>query len=148
MGNKDRTMFASRLFDLSREDFNLIRFIVIVYIIGFSAGTTTHIMDIVKFGLFGYYWVSLPINVYWTSLTILDPLAVVLMIFKPYWGIVLSVLIMVSDLSVNIYTAIIYYMEKGNLDIFHLSFQIPFGVFIFITAPILWTKIRKAMNKD
>ncbi len=135
-------MFIRLLFDLNRKDLHLMRFFFLIYIIGFFVGTTTHIIDIVNYGLLGYQ-APMPFNIYWTSLTIFDPLTIVLLLFKPFWGIILSVLIMVSDISINIYFAVNQYIENGSINIFHLSFQIPFGLFIFITTPFLWKIIKR-----
>ena len=123
-------MYLSKLLNFHQKEFNIIRIITLIYIIGFAVGTTTHTMDILRLGLFGYNHVSLGVNIYWTMLTLLDPLAIVLLLVKPKWGIVLSVVIMVSDLTVNITHTILYYFESGEVVLFHLSFQIIFALIL------------------
>ncbi|EAQ28778.1 hypothetical protein NAP1_14303 [Erythrobacter sp. NAP1] len=49
-----------------------------IWTIGFLVGTTTHTLDLINFGWLPYDFRPLPWNIYWTSLTFLDPLAALL----------------------------------------------------------------------
>jgi len=74
-----------------------------IYMLGFLAGTVSHVLDIWHGGFMPYTSSPLPFNVYWSSLTFFDPLAIILLFYFPYAGMVMAVLIMVSDIAVNLY---------------------------------------------
>jgi len=93
-------------------------------------------------GLFGYTYVPLPINIYWTLLTILDPLAIILLLFFPFHGMALAVFIMASDLAVNLSITLYYYYKMGVFSNGLLSLQISFGLFVFLTVPTAWRRIK------
>jgi len=120
-----------------------VRLIFAVYIIGFAYGTRNHIVDICSDGLLGYTYVPLPINIYWTSLTVLDPLAIILLIFAPFSGMVLSVFIMATDIAVNVSVTLYYYFQYGTFTLDRLHLQIAFGIFVFMTVPITWKRIKR-----
>ncbi len=83
----------------------------------------------------------LPFNVYWTSLTFFDPLAIILLFYFPYAGMALAVFIMLSDIAVNLYVTYIF----EHSDIFsswRLEIQILFGLFVFITVPVAWKRLK------
>ena len=56
------------------------RLILAVLVVGFSIGTTTHTLQIVNRGWVVFSTAPVWMNVYWTALTFLDPLAVVLLL--------------------------------------------------------------------
>lgn len=93
-------------------------------------------------GLFGYSYVPLPINIYWTLLTILDPLAIIFLIFLPFYGMALSVLIMASDIAVNFSVTLYSYFQTGIFSDGLLWAQVAFGLFVFVTVPIPWKRIK------
>jgi len=106
----------------------------VVWTIGFLIGTTTHSLDMIYHGWLPYDFRPLPWNIYWTSLTFLDPLAAVLIWVRERWGIVLGVAIMASNIAVNGYTFAIGY--SGFLVPWLL--QCAFGLFVFFTAWRHW----------
>ena len=113
------------------------------YALCFLWGTYNHVVDLRHGGFLPYTYAPLPINVYWTSLTLLDPLAALLLFLLPYHGMVLAVLIMVSDIAVNLYAAYVLFPGAMMPDTPLLS-QIAFGLFLFVTVPIAWKRLRKA----
>ena len=77
-----------------------------VFILAFAGATYNHVLDIVRGGLFPYTkWCDAPeiINFYWTGLTLLDPLAVILLQFNVRAGYILALGIMLTDVPINIY---------------------------------------------
>jgi hypothetical protein len=112
-----------------------------IYIFGFAYGTRNHIIDIQQDGLLGYTYVPLPINIYWTLLTFLDPLAIILLLFFPFPGMALSVLIMITDLAVNISVTLYYYFQTGAFSDGRLFLQVVFGLFVFFKVPLAWKRI-------
>ena len=112
-----------------------------IYMLGFLAGTVSHIIDIWHGGFMPYNSSPLLLNVYWTSLTFFDPLAIFLLFYFPYAGMALAVFIMISDIAVNLYVT--YVFNHG--DIFSswiLVSQILFGLFVFITVPVAWKRLK------
>ena len=77
-----------------------VRVLLGVYSLGFLIGTYTHARGIWAHGLLATP-VPPAIGVYWDTLTLLDPLAVVLLCGRPRAGLWLALAIMASDLAVN-----------------------------------------------
>ena len=139
-------MFYPSLFNLRIKELHTVRLIFAVYIFGFAYGTRNHIVDILADGWLGYDFVPLPINLYWTILTFFDPLAIFLLLSFPFSGIILSVLIMASDIAINAGVTVYFYYQTGIFSLGRLPLQIAFGVFVFITTPIAWKRIREIIK--
>lgn len=140
-------MFFKSLFNLRIRPLHRVRLIFAVYIFGFTYGTRNHIVDILADGWLGYDFVPLPINLYWTLLTFFDPLAILLLLSLPLAGILLSILIMASDIAINTGVTVYFYSQTGILSLDRLPLQIAFGIFVFLTSPLAW-KIIKRLNRD
>ena len=67
----------------------------------FGVGTCTHLENAWRAGLVPLPHQPLAFNLYWKSLTALDPLAAILLVLRPRAGIILGGVIMVSDVSIN-----------------------------------------------
>ena len=79
------------------------------------------------------------VTAYWTSLTVFDPLAVFLLIFAPRKGLLLALVIMLSDVAINsgvTYTdlppASPYAVDYG------VQLQTAFLGFVLGSIPFLW----------
>jgi hypothetical protein len=120
-----------------------VRILFAVYALGFLFGTWNHVLDLRHGGFLPYTYAPLAFNIYWTGLTVLDPLAALLLFVLPYCGMVLAVLIMVSDLAVNLYAGCILFAGTPMWDATLLS-QVAFGFFLFVTVPMAWRRLRKA----
>lgn len=68
------------------------------------------------------------------ALTLLDPLAALLLFIKPRAGILLTAAIMLVDVAHNTYYVA---MKQQWLESFYLS-QVAFLVVVFLLAPIAW----------
>lgn len=79
------------------------RIVVGVLVAGFTTGTITHTLHLVHVGWIVFDTAPTWMNVYWTALTALDPLAAVLLLFRRQVGLALSVAIIVSDVGINSY---------------------------------------------
>ncbi|HVX13603.1 MAG TPA: hypothetical protein VHC22_20635 [Pirellulales bacterium] len=77
--------------------------VLLVYTICLMGAGFNHANDIVQGDWFPYRHAPLSMNVYWTSLVALDPLAAVLLWLKPRVGLAVTLAIMVSDVAVNSY---------------------------------------------
>ena len=115
------------------------RVIVLVYIFAFAVGTACHLVDIVQGGWLPYTRYNLALNVFWTTLTFLDPLAILLLAYRRRAGICLAVLIISLDVGVNLSVGVGEYNQTGRFTFWGLSTQFPFGLFVWLTAPTLWS---------
>jgi hypothetical protein len=70
-------------------------------------------------------------RIYWTSLTVLDPLAAVLLFVRPRVGIVLTVAIITSDVLHNTLVGL------PSLNAMYLS-QVIFLLFVGATVYVAW----------
>ncbi len=78
-----------------------IRIMFLVYIIGFSIGTITHTLDLLNHGIILNENVPIWKNIYWVSLTFFDFLAIILILRTIIPALVISNLIIVSDVIIN-----------------------------------------------
>jgi len=82
---------------------------LILQAIGMSMGTFTHIQWILKNGFLSEkYNASIWSTIFWDSLTLLDPLAAILLVVKPKSGLYLTLLIILADV---IHNNIFYWQE-------------------------------------
>lgn len=73
-----------------------------VYAICLLFGATTHAWTVIKHGVtWDYNGAPAFSRVYWTSLTVLDPVAALLLFLKPRTGLVLTVAIITTDVAHN-----------------------------------------------
>ncbi len=107
----------------------------IIWTLGFLIGTATHALDLFHGGWLPYDFRPLPWNIYWTSLTFLDPLAALLIWARTpkvqSLGVCLGVIIMASNVLVNGYTALIAGYEEFYLS---LGIQSAFAAFVLFAA--------------
>lgn len=112
----------------------------IIWSLGFVIGTITHALDLYHLGWLPYDFRPLPWNIYWTSLTLLDPLAAILIWARERWGVWLGLAIMASNVLVNGYTYLIGYEEF----FFSLILQSLFAAFVSFAA---WEHFRSATKQ-
>jgi hypothetical protein len=62
-----------------------------------------HVIQVWQDGWLPYRFAPLPLNVYWTALTFLDPIAAVLLLWRPLAGLILGLLIISSDIAINFF---------------------------------------------
>ena len=104
-------------------------------------GTYTHTIGIIRHGLLAFP-ASLALNVYWDALTLLDPLTVVLLWIRLKVGVIMAVVIMVSDVIINSYAygqGVFGEPVPGMVPVF-LLLQALFCLFVLVTAPLLRVK--------
>lgn len=112
------------------------------YSLGFLVGTYTHVADLAQHGFLAAP-VPLAIGVFWNLLTLLDPLAVALLWWRPKAGIGLAVAIMVADISLNtgVYLAGYFGPPTPHMVPLTLLDQALFGLFVLLTAPIAYQRL-------
>lgn len=105
-------------------------------------GGLNHARILIQHGLFwDYGGVATASAVYWTSLTVLDPLAAALLFVRPKVGIIATVTLIVTNVIHNI-AVTAHYAPEGELLIRafnpYLLSQIAFMLFVAVTARIAW----------
>ena len=113
----------------------------IVYALCLAGATINHVRAVLSHGWLPEH-LPAATALYWSSLTLLDPLAAVLLFLRPRIGIALTVLIIVSNVAHNIWFIAAHPLRGSLLDDvasspFMLS-QIAFLLFVAATAPIAW----------
>lgn len=98
-----------------------------------------HIIQVWQGGWLPYRFAPLPLNIYWTSLTLLDPLAAVLLLWRPLAGLLLALLIIASDVAVNFFARFYLGFHLGT---FALSLQSLF--FLAVVAGVLHVRKHHA----
>jgi hypothetical protein len=113
--------------------------LLLSYSICLLAGTYTHAKDLLIHGFLAAP-VPVAIGLYWNALTLLDPLAVLLLWWRPKLGIVLTAAIMASDLAINTAVYLVGYFGPPTSHLVPLSLfeQSLFGLFVFVTGPLAY----------
>ena len=111
----------------------------------FLAGTYTHTTGLVRRGFLAFP-VPLSIGGFWDTLTLLDPLTVLLLWWHPKASIRLGLAMMIADICVNTYTCLAGYWGPPvpNMVPIYLCDQALFGVFPFATAPLAFHRLATA----
>ena len=117
-----------------------------VYALCLFGATFNHVRAIIAHGIIPAF-LPLPSAVYWSSLTLLDPLAAVLLFVRPRLGIILTAVIIVSNVVHNLWFTAEYDAAGLSLEmILHRPFllmQLLFLVFVGLTAPIAWRSAER-----
>ncbi|MFW6029704.1 MAG: hypothetical protein ACOCRO_05560 [Halanaerobiales bacterium] len=129
-----------------QEKIESVKAIFIIYIISFLIGTSTHIIDIINFGFLGYETNEI-INIYWTSLVFLDPIAILLLITLPFLGLIISTFIMITDVGINLSISIYYLIKYDNKISYKIYLQVVFLIFLLFTIGYCWEKIKENIEK-
>jgi hypothetical protein len=108
-----------------------------IYALCLLAGASTHVWTVITYGLFWDYGGALLFTqVYWTSLTVLDPLAVALLFLKPRAGLLLTLAIIVSDVVHN--TWLMQRNPASQWFNWMYVLQVLFLVFVLLTFAPAW----------
>ncbi|CAD5995781.1 hypothetical protein [Agreia sp. COWG] len=111
-----------------------LRVFQILWVLGFLVGTTTHTADLIVGGVNAYSGFPVGVRLFWVALTILDPVAAALIIFRRRSGIVLGTAVIIADIAVN-WTV---FAVVGGLSLYGVISQSLFAVLIVVTARRLW----------
>lgn len=105
-------------------------------------GGMNHARILAQHGLFwDYGGVSLPSAIYWSSLTILDPLVAALLFVRPKVGIIATILLIVTNVAHNLYITADRALPGEFLTHVANPFvtsQITFMLFVLATAHVAW----------
>ncbi len=121
-----------------------VKVILSIYSAGFLGGTFNHIRGLLQEGFLGTD-APLWINIFWDSLTLLDPLAALLVWVKPKYGVALAVLIMSSDVIINsyAYASGLFGVTVSGMVPMGLFLQSLFATYIFVTAPLVLNRLNR-----
>lgn len=114
--------------------------ILIIFICAFTGAFFNHAADIISKGLFPYtkmYGAPESFNLYWTSLTILDPLAVAVLFVNVRLGYLFGLCIMLTNVPVNLYANVVYW-RLPILENPYFLMQATFLVFLLVTGRRIW----------
>jgi len=117
---------------------NSARLILVLFSLCLAAGGTTHWMDIARGGFLPYGDMPFPINVFWTSLALLDFIALALLWKRRNLGLLLTMAIMVADVAVNSYAA--YGLGIAFLSFAPLQVQTWFLGFVLGAIVFVWQR--------
>ena len=118
-----------------------------LYSVGFLVGTYTHARGILAHGVLATP-VPPAIGAYWDTLTLMDPLAVLLLWWRPRAGLWLAMAIMASDLAINTWVYVAGYFGPPTARMVPLSLfeQALFGLFVFVTAPLVLAALKRPVK--
>lgn len=114
-------------------------------------GGLNHARILLQHGLFwDYDGVGLASAVYWSSLTILDPVVAALLFVSPKTGILGAIVLIVTNVIHNLYArepfaSIGELLTRAVSNPFTIS-QIGFMVFVLATARIAWRGVDSSMH--
>jgi hypothetical protein len=115
---------------------------------GLLIGGANHALTLLRHGLFwdygGVWWAS---AAYWSSLTVLDPVAAALLFARPKAGIVGTIVLIVTNVVHN-FAVTAHHAPPGEFPILtaanpYLASQIGFMIFVLATARVAWKGVRK-----
>jgi hypothetical protein len=122
----------------------------LIYAACLLGATINHARIVAAHGLvWDYGGVPVASAAFWTSLTLLDPLAALLLIARPNAGVLATAVIIFSDVIHNLWMTARYAQPHHLLiavtsDLFVIS-QIAFLLFVAATAPIAWTRRGRSL---
>lgn len=117
------------------------RAVVAVYVAAYAAATAFHAADIIRWGLLPYRFAPLPLNIFWTSLVVIDPLVIALLLLG--WrrsGIGLALATISADVAVNSYA--LFGLGYSEFSV-SLQLQTAFLGFVLGSAMFIWPSERR-----
>jgi hypothetical protein len=122
--------------------------VVSLWVCAFVVATVSHVLDIVQGGWLPYRRYALGLNLFWTALTFADPLAALLLIYRRRAGVYVALSIISIDVAVNSAVGAGEFITSGHFTFWGLYTQVPVGVFMWTTAPMLWRSDGRDLALD
>ena len=117
----------------------------VVYAVCLAGATINHVRAVLTYGWLRHD-VAMITAVYWSSLTLLDPVAALLLFIRPRVGVALTVAIILSDVAHNLWFRAAHPLStslmKDVTSSFFMMSQIAFLVFVTFTAPMVWRRTK------
>ena len=114
-----------------------------VYALCLLGGTSTHILIDLRHGLFwDYGGVPKASALFMTSLTLIDPLVVLLLFVRRNAGIAATIALMLVDVTHNLWIVGRFSppLLDGVAKSWPVQAQIAFLIFVLVTAPLAWSR--------
>jgi hypothetical protein len=125
------------------QPFPLGRPILILFSLCFLGACLGHAIQVWQGGWLPYRFAPLPLNAYWTALTFLDPLAAVLLLWRPRIGLILALFIIASDVAINYLARFYLGFHLGTIA---LSLQLLF--LAAVVAAVLYVRTRPTGSRS
>jgi hypothetical protein len=117
-----------------------------IWIAAFGLGTYTHLWWVLHAGFMPDRQAPLWANLYWTSLTVLDPLAILLIVLgRARAAIVLGLCIMISNVIINSWAS--FGLNLSGYEV-SLPMQTAFFGFVAGSALYLWPRAKTASRES
>jgi|SRR5471030_1799636 len=114
----------------------------LIYVLCLSGATFNHAWTVVQHGLrWDYGGLPLFVCTFWTTLTFLDPIAILFLLAKPRLGVAITAAIVGADIVVNGWVGANY-----GIDAIAFSAQVVFLVFVMATVRIAWGRRRSGLG--
>ena len=113
----------------------LSRPVLIVFGVCLAAACAVHLADLWRHGWLPYHFAPLALTAYWTALTLFDALGAVLLLWQPRTGLALALLIITSDVTLNLFA---HFYIRFHLKPLTLSLQVIF--FVAVVAAISYAR--------
>ena len=113
----------------------LSRPVLIIFSACLAAACAVHLADLWRHGWLPYHFAPLALNAYWTALTLFDALAAVLLLWHPRAGLALALIIITSDVTLNLFARLYLRLHLQPLA---LSLQVIF--FVAVVAAIFYAR--------
>jgi len=124
----------------------IIKIIIGFYVICFMIASINHIVPFITGRLFVYQKsndkVPIWLNMYWTSLSVFDPLAIIILSIDIRKGLFSYLVIIISDVIINYWFVISHYSFLDLINLFQLS-QLGFLIFLLTTFPYVLKEVRR-----
>jgi hypothetical protein len=119
-----------------------------VYVIGFLVGTRTHVLDVTRDGIHAYaMFPQVSLQVFFVSLVILDPLAIVLVGLVRREGIWLAGAVMMLDVCGN-WWGNWHWLRDDPSQLLRLLPLTLFGVFVVVSALPLYGAVAGTADRS
>jgi hypothetical protein len=104
-----------------------------LWIAGFAVGTTTHVADLGVGRADVYADFHPALRAFWVSLTLWDPLVIVLLLLRRRAGVVLGLIVILADIAVNWSVIAVV----GGIPVWGAVNQTAFAVLLLASARLL-----------
>jgi len=120
------------------------RIVLGLYVACFAIGALNHLHDFLAYGWRPYNWGSPVLEAFWTSLVILDLLAIILLLSRfRRTGLLLAAAIMGADVTANTYALVILKISAFGMVI---PLQATFLGFVLGSLPFVWPRRASAFD--
>ncbi len=133
------------------REFNLWAKILLIFLsLLLGAASWNHLKDLILHGILPYstlYNAPMILNIYWTSLTIFDPIGIGLLLTRPRIGLWYVTVLITTNVMINSYASYPYF----NLTVLNnawLHQQMVYGILMLISTPLILLSHRNMDKRN